>query len=165
MPEPTTSNRRWRSAGKWIAVTIAVLLAGTVAWSFRPLTRTERELVGGWSQVRTKGAYDTVIADTLWFRTNRRFEVMRPQVQMRQVGVETTTQISIQQGSWGASGRSLFETNDVVGVSPWKAYLLNPMLVLNRILGRNRSHYVVRFEGPDRLWVNDIEFERVKTEP
>lgn len=165
MPEPTTSNRRWRSAAKWLAVIVVVLIAGAVAWSQRPLNRTERRLVGGWTQVRSKGPYDNLDEDILWFRGNRRFEVTRPQERRLPTGAHVTTQVLVQEGAWGASSTLLFKTFDMTGVSRWKMYWQKPLLFYYRLLGRNRSNYPIQFDGPDRVWVNEVEFERVRSEP
>jgi hypothetical protein len=166
MPGQATSKVRLRSAGRWFqwaVMFIVVVTAGAVAYWWRPLNSTERMLVGGWEPVTSykKSRFD-LGNDAVWFGENRRFAVTRPQVRRLPTGVEVTTQNVIQQGRWEASSTSLGETFDVPGTSPWGAYRQRPILLFYRLIGRTRTRYPLRFEGPDRVWVNDVEFQRVE---
>lgn len=137
MSDSAEKRRRWR----WVAVVgVVVIVLGMIAWRFRPLNTTELALVGTWRSVDGSPIFQ--------FDPDRRWEG-------KSIG---------NRGNWSANAAALTTTTDIsvaeiqgIAGFPWRTRV-------EIFLYAKFHRYVktIRFEGPDRLWLDSTEFTRVR---
>jgi len=137
MSETAKRRRRW----PWLFLAaLLVLVGGPVAWQFRPLTPAERALVGHWRSSVHDADYH--------LSSDHRFQLTLDLGDQESLPVR---------GSWTASGSS-FHVRAVPGGSPWK----NPLRHWCAWISAPTESANIRLDGPDRFWMNNVEFVRVR---
>jgi len=124
MNETVRKRRRW----PWVVLAVVLLLiGGPIGWQLRPLTATERQLVGRWGPSTGVVMYH--------FRADRRFSI-------QDFG-----------GTWHVSSGSIIfhqDPTDTAGYSP----IVRAKIYVQRIL--NSTSYPLRFDGPNQITLNKM---------
>ena len=126
MSDPAMKRRRWRNA--LVAIVLAIV-GGGVAWIFRPLTETERALIGTWSAPWGE----------ITFQANRRYRLTE--------GVPATGPAS--GGSWSAGSNRLSICPDVNTPLQWNTLLFHARVFLSS--AERTGTGTLTFAGPDSL--------------
>lgn len=137
-----TEKRPWARMLVW---SMAVLLTIWVGWLYRPLTASEKSLLGYWTRA------DGVV--TYQFGRNRRFRA-----QNWDSGPDRWMY-----GSWRASDSSVTLSPDFpkgdMSEFPWTQRL---RIYFDLIVSSHSA--ALRWDGRDRMWINDFEFVRGRDE-
>ena len=119
---------------------VLVLLTIWVGWLYRPLTAPEKSLLGYWTRADGEVIYQ--------FGRNRRFRA-----QNRDSGDRWMY------GSWRASDSSITLKPDLpkgdMSAFPWTRRV---WIYFDLIVASHRA--TLRWDGRDRMWINEFEFVR-----
>lgn len=141
MSETVTRRRRW----PWVVLAMVVLLvAGPLAWKYRPLNATERKLVGVWALVSQP-------EQKIRFSPSRRIGNNMHSTTSLATGVETTEFGDFQDfGSWAASSRGVRVDLDpeLMPPQPWFERV---QFVFLRLFGIEEDGFPITFDGEDHL--------------
>lgn len=133
--------RRWPLV---IAAIVLILVAAPLAWQLRPLTADERALVGHWRSVTPSNADYFLSAD-------RRFRIT--------FDAAIAPDRQFVRGTWTAYDSS-FHVRARPSGSPWR----NPLRRCYAWITAPTESAKIRFDGPDRFWMEKVEFVRVPDE-
>lgn len=153
MPEIPIRRRRWPL---WLLAVVLLLIAGPIAWRWRPLNATERALLGTWriAQPNVSGAAFSSLDTT--YTADRRWVIRNP-AHRPLPGRPAPAPLS---GTWSAvDGRLSYGTDSRTPLS-WRT----PLAYLRRsILGQGpMEHATFYLEGADTL---HITFDYAPTSP
>lgn len=141
MSETVTRRRRW----PWVVLAVLLLLvAGPLAWKYRPLNATERKLVGVWA-VASKPE------QKIRFSPSRRIGNNMHSTTSLATGVETTEFGDFQDfGTWAASSDGVrFDPDpEFMPPQPWSERV---QVVFLRLFGIEDDRLPIRFDGKDHL--------------
>ena len=141
MSETVTRRRRW----PWVVLAVVVLLvAGPLAWKYRPLNATERKLVGVWA-VASKPE------QKIRFSPSRRIGNNMHSTTSLATGVETTEFGDFEDfGSWAASSRGVRVDLDpeLMPPQPWFERV---QFVFLHLFGIEDDGFPITFDGEDHL--------------
>lgn len=151
----TGKRRRW----PWLLLAASLLLTGgSIAWRFRPLNSTERQLVGTWIhadgretrlQFSETRQFDGMSIRVLTDPLNRTVYIFEPVEGVRWTASESRIQLRLAGDAGAGAGAGL----------PILTRLSIPFR--NLVLGKNVVEMPLTIEGPDRIIVSDRLFVRV----
>lgn len=151
MSETVTRRRRW----PWVVLAVLLLLvAGPLAWKYRPLNATERKLVGAWAPVSEPNNRVRFMA------THRVGRNSRSRVLLPTGGVEDDIRHFEEFASWTANSNELrltLDTEFTGSVSlPFRIQFM-----CYRLLGLTAETTPISFEDENRLVVGRQVYVRV----
>lgn len=131
--ETVRKRRRW----PWVLLAAVLLLVGgRIAWRYRPLSDSEKRLVGGWALWLPQD-------ETFRFGADRRFFVR-----------------GTHGGEWSAS-ETAFYVNSNVSFSALDRFPVGERLTTYVRMRLSAETYAIEWEGPDVFWWGGGKFVRV----
>lgn len=130
MSEGTSKRRRWLI---WLLVVVGILFCAPLAWRYRPMSETERRLVGTW-----------VIGNE---KDRSRIELTRGRRVVATGGGAKTL------GTWYASDGELFVSYDLPFPQSWNEVTEYLMQIVSRDHGLDIGPVDVEFEGTTHVRV------------
>lgn len=149
--EAPKKRRRW----PWMVAGLILLLAvAPAAWQrYRPLSETERRLIGDWLEVSDGEDLHALHfrPDRVWRQTSFMADPSRPgfRKQVREMAGDVT---------WTASGAILtLAVDQPLCTDDLEGFVFS---LMERILGGNERPSEISFSGPDRLTIDEVTYER-----